>query len=163
MGCRYGAREVRKAIIDDPKAASIPTIVAWIPMLDGDERDAAVQMTTTYSDKAIPQFWDADKLLGKEVSRSLGMGDAQPVWDIYLFYPPDAEWTDAGLPPPAKVIAQAMGMVIGGKGTLPPKGDQSMLPAWAQGRADVVGGTTELGSLLTAIVVPFVEQYKKRS
>jgi len=58
---------------------------------------------------------------------------------------------------------QAMGVVIGAKGTLPPKGDQSAVPKWAEGRADVVGEQSELASLLTAIVVPFVEQYKKRS
>src|SRR5262249_12146130 len=107
-------------------------------MLDGDERDAAVEMTSTYADKPIPQFWDGERLLGKEVSRSMGVG-TKAAWDIYLFYPPDAEWTDAGLPPPEKVIVQAMGVVIGAKGTLPPKGDQSRVPSWAEGRADVVG------------------------
>ena len=129
-------------------------------MLDSDDRDSAVEMTSTYADKPIPQFWDGERLLGKEVSRSLGVDATHASWDIYLFYPPEAEWTDAGLPPPAKVIAQAMGVVIGGKGTLPPKGDQSELPKWAEGRADVVGEQPELGQLLTAIVVPFVEAQK---
>ena len=125
-------------------------------MLDSDDRDSAVEMTATFADKPVPQFWDGERLLGKEVSRSLGVDATHASWDIYLFYPPGAEWTDAGLPPPAKVIAQAMGVVIGGKGTLPPKGDQSELPKWAEGRADVVGEQPELGQLLTAIVVPFV-------
>jgi hypothetical protein len=129
-------------------------------MLDSDDRTAADEMTATYADKPIPQFWDGERLLGKEVSRSLGVDTTHASWDIYLFYPPDAEWTDAGLPPPAKVIVQAMGVVIGSKGTLPPKGDQSRVPRWAEGRADVVGEQPELGSLLTAIVVPFVDQYR---
>lgn len=94
------------------------------------------------------------------MSRSLGVDAKHASWDIYLFYPPEAEWTDAGLPAPAKVIVQAMGVVIGSKGTLPPKGDQSRVPEWAQGRADVVGLQPELGNLLTAIVVPFVGQYQ---
>jgi hypothetical protein len=132
-------------------------------MLDSDDRDAAVKMTSTYADKPIPQYWDGERLLGKEVSRSMGIDPTHAAWDIYLFYPPEAEWTDAGLPPPGKVIIQAMGVVIGAKGTLPPKGDQSALPKWAEGHADVVGEQTELASLLTAIVVPFVKQYKKRS
>lgn len=125
-------------------------------MLDSDDRDSAVEMTSTFADKPIPQFWDGERLLGKEVSRSLGVDATHASWDIYLFYPPEAEWTDAGLPPPSKVIAQAMGVVIGGKGTLLPKGDQSELPKWAEGRADVVGEQHELGQLLTAIVVAFV-------
>ncbi len=131
-------------------------------MLDSDERPAAEEMTSTYADKRIPQFWDGERLLGKEVSRSLGVDATHASWDIYLFYPPDAEWNDAGLPPPAKVIVQAMGVVIGAKGTLPPKGDQSRVPEWARGRADVVGEQPELGALLMAIAVPFAEQYPRR-
>jgi hypothetical protein len=132
-------------------------------MLGSDDRDAAVEMTRTYSDKSIPQFWDGERMLGMEVTRSLGIERSTAAWDIYLFYGPDAEWTDAGLPPPEKVVAQASGVVIGGKGTLPPKGDQSRVPPWANGRADVVGEQPELGSLLSRIVVPLMEKYKKRS
>ena len=128
-------------------------------MLGPDDRDVAVEMSRMYADKPIPQFWDGERLLGKEVSRSLGIDPAKVSWDIYLFYPPDAEWTDAGLPPPEKVIVQAMGVVVGAKGTLPPKGDQSRLPKWAEGRADVVGEQPELGTLLSQIAVPFVEKY----
>ena len=113
-----------------------------------------------YADKAIPQFWDGERLLGKEVNRSMGIESERAAWDIYLFYPPDAEWTDKGLPAPAKVIAQAMDVVIGAKGTLPAKGDQSRVPRWAKDRADVVGEQAELAALLSAIAVPFVEQYR---
>lgn len=126
-------------------------------MLDSDERSSAVEMTSTYADKPIPQFWDGEKLLGREVSRSLGLPPDYASWDIYLFYPPDTEWTYKGLPAPAKVIAQSMGVVIGAKGTLPPNGDQSRLPKWYEGRADVVGKQSELAALLTAIAVPFVQ------
>lgn len=131
-------------------------------MVDGDDRAAADDMTSTYSDKTIPQFWDGELLLGREVSRSLGIEPERAAWDIYLFYPPDAEWTDAGLPPPSKVIAQSMGVVVGAKGTLPPKGDQSRLAKWYEGRADVVGEQDELAELLTAIAVPLVEQHKAK-
>ena len=129
-------------------------------MLESDDRPSAVEMTRWYSDKPIPQFWDGERRLGQEVSRSLGIEVDKASWDIYLFYPPEAEWTDAGLPPPEKVIVQAMGVIIGAKGTLPPKGDQSRVPKWAEGRADVVGAQSELAELLTALVVPFVEKYK---
>ena len=131
-------------------------------MLDSDDRDSAVAMTSNYSDKPVPQFWDGERLLGFEVSRSLGVETDKASWDIYLFYPPDAEWTDAGLPPPEMVIVQAMGVVIGAKGSLPPKGDQSRVPKWAEGRADVVGEQSDLAALLTALVVPFVERYPRK-
>lgn len=128
-------------------------------MLAPDDLAAAREMSRTYSDVLVPQFWDGEKLLGKEVSRSLGMSEEYVAWDIYLFYPPGAEWTDAGIPPPAKAIAQSMGAVIGAKGTLPPKGDQSGLSDWYRGRADIVGEPSELGELLTAIAVPFVKEH----
>ena len=131
-------------------------------MVESDDRNPAAEMASTYADKAIPQFWDGERLLGFEVSRCLGIEVDKASWDIYLFYPPGAEWTDAGLPPPEKAIAQSMGVVIGAKGTLPPKGDQSRMPKWAEGRADVVGEQSELAALLTAIVVPFVERYPRK-
>lgn len=53
-----------------------------------------------------------------------------------------------------------MGVVIGVKGTLPRKGDQARAPAWGQGHVDVVGEQSELGALLTAIAVPYVEAYR---
>jgi hypothetical protein len=116
-------------------------------------------MTSTFADKPIPQLWDGEMLLGKEVSRSLAI---EPVaWDIYLFYPPEAEWTDAGIPPPAKVLAQSLGGVIATKGTLPPKGDQRPLPKEYAGRVDVVGQPSELAALLSAVAVPFVEQARR--
>jgi hypothetical protein len=147
-----GARAVRSSVVDNPKAGAIASIVVWIPMLESDDRDAAAAMTSSYAGTPIPQFWDGDKLLGAEVSKSLGIDPAHISWDIYLFYPADAEWTDAGLPAPTKVIAQAANAVIGSPGTLPPRGDQSRIPAWVQGRAVVVGEQRELAALLGQLV-----------
>lgn len=131
-------------------------------MLDTDERSDAEQMTSTYADRPIPQFWDGERLLGEEVSRSLGVDAGRASWDIYLFYAPDAEWTDAGLPPPSAVLVQAMGVVIASRGTLPPAGDQARVPPWAADRADVVGEQSDLGALLSAVAVPFVAQHAAR-
>ena len=128
-------------------------------MLDSDERAAAEKMSATYADVAVPQFWDGEKLLGWEVSRSFGINN-RAAWDIYLFYPPDAEWTEAGLPPPEKALAQAQGGVIGIKGTLPPKGDQTHVPEWGKGLVDIVGDPSELAALLSDVAVPYVERYR---
>lgn len=128
-------------------------------MLGSDDRADAEEQSAQFADVQVPQFWDGNKLLGWEVSRSFGFTE-RAAWDIYLFYPPGAEWTDAGLPPAEKVIAQARGGVIGIKGTLPPKGDQSNVPAWGKGLIDVVGQPDELAALLSAIAVPYVDRYK---
>lgn len=130
-------------------------------MLDSDERAAADEMSGMFADVPVPQFWDGEKLLGLEVSRSFAIETDRAAWDIYLFYPPSAEWTDAGLPPAEKAIAQSMGVVIGFKGTLPPAGDQSRVPEWGRGHVDVVGEQSALPELLTKIAVPFAERYRK--
>lgn len=128
-------------------------------MLGSDDRADADEQSAQFADDSVPQFWDGKKLLGWEVSRSFGITD-RAAWDIYLFYPPGAEWTDAGLPPAEKAIAQARGGVIAIKGTLPPKGDQSNVPAWGKGMIDIVGQPPELAELLTAIAVPYVERHR---
>jgi hypothetical protein len=129
-------------------------------MLETDERADADEMSASFADAGIPQFWDGKKLVGWEVSRSFGMTD-RAAWDIYLFYPPEAEWTGAGLPPAEKAIAQARGGVIGIKGSLPPKGDQSNVPEWGKGMVDIVGDPAELADLLSQLAVPYVEKYNR--
>jgi hypothetical protein len=162
MGCTWGAREVRRAIIDDPRLSGLHAIVVWIPMLDGDELPDAERMSQTFAGVPVSQLWDGNRAFGKEVSRSLGGAADDAAWDIYLFYPPGVEWTDRGLPAPDKMIAQSWGSVTGLKGTLPPKGDQSGLPPRHAGVRDIVGTPAELGALLSQIAVPFVERSKSQ-
>src|SRR5689334_15029577 len=96
-------------------------------MLDADELPGAIEASARFRDPPVPQFWDGTKRLGKEVGRSLGAPD-WTAWDVYLFYPPGAEWSDRGLPPPEAAIAQAGGVVVATKGTLPPAGNPSRVP-----------------------------------
>src|SRR5688500_12610821 len=101
-------------------------------MLGSDDRADADEQSAQFADLSVPQLWDGTKRLGWEVSRSFGITD-RAAGDISLLCPPGAEWTDAGLPPAEKAIAQARGGVIGIKGTLPPRGDQSNVPDWGKG------------------------------
>jgi hypothetical protein len=132
-------------------------MVVWIPMLDHDELAAAEEASALFRDAALPQFWDGAQRAGKEVARSLG--EPQGVaWDIYLFYAPDAEWTEEGPPRPRAALAQVGfagggGGLIATKGALPPRGDQARLPARFHGRADIVGTREELRALLTELVL----------
>jgi hypothetical protein len=133
-------------------------LIVWLPMLDSDERPAADEASTRFRGGGAPQFWDGGQLLGVEVARSLGEPD-WIAWDVYLFYGPDAEWTEAGLPPPAAALWQGGsdrgGGVIAARGTLPARGDQSILPARLQGRAVVAGSYTELPALLSRVARSF--------
>jgi hypothetical protein len=127
-------------------------------MLDGDEQSAAIDASAQFRDAHAPQFWDGAQKLGKEVGRSLGAA-GWTAWDIYLFYPPGAEWTDAGLPPPEAALAQAGGVVVGTPGSLPPAADQSRLPAKMRGRAIVVGEQADLDALLAKVAGDFAKRH----
>jgi hypothetical protein len=127
-------------------------------MLDADELPAADEASAEFSSLALAQFWDGSQKLGKEVGRSIGAPE-WVAWDVYLFYPPDAEWTDAGLPPPEAALAQAGGVVVGTKGILPRAADQSRLPKRMTGRADVVGEQANLEGLLSAVAEAFARRY----
>lgn len=127
-------------------------------MLDADELPAAEEGSARFRELAVPQFWDGAKKLGKEVGRSVGAPE-WTAWDVYLFYPPGAEWSDQGLPAPAAAIAQAGGVVVATKGTLPPAGDQSKAPKRMVGRVDVVGEQADLEALLAQVAEPFAKRY----
>ncbi|MBL9100921.1 MAG: hypothetical protein JNL82_08180 [Myxococcales bacterium] len=129
-------------------------------MLPGDNKSAAVEESQQFRDVAAPQFWDGEQKLGLEVARSLAVPD-WVAWDIYLFYPPGVEWQDSGLPPPEAVLVQANGVVVGTKGTLPAKGDQSSLPPGFSDRAVVVGAQSELPELLSQVAVPYARRFAK--
>lgn len=49
------------------------------------------------------------------------------------------------------MLAQAAGVVVGAKGTLPPRGDTSELPPELRERVDVVGKQEELSDLLAQV------------
>ena len=129
-------------------------------MLDADELPAAVEASARL-DRPVPQFWDGTKKLGHEVGRSIGAPD-WTAWDVYLFYPPGAEWTDQGLPPPEAALAQAGGVVVGTIGTLPPVGDQSRVPKRMTGRAVAVGEQSNVEALLTQVAEAFAKRYAPR-
>ena len=127
-------------------------------MHDGDDLRSAVEASAPFRDRPVAQFWDASKRLGHEVGRSVGAPD-WTAWDVYLFYPPGAEWTDQGLPSPKAALAQAGGVVVGTKGALPPVGDQARVPNRMRGRVDVVGEQADLESLLARVAEPFAKRY----
>ncbi len=68
--------------------------IVWIPILDDDTFDAAVTSVKLLNDDRIRHFYDGNKAVGKTIADSVGW-EGNVAWDIYLFYAPGAEWTDA--------------------------------------------------------------------
>ena len=119
---------------------------------------AAVTASERFRDVGVPQFWDGQKKLGKEVARSIGAPD-WTAWDIYLIYGPSTEWTDQGFPAPEAALAQVKGVVVGTNGTLTPAGDQARVPSSMRGRVDLVGEQADLETLLSKVAEPFATRY----
>jgi hypothetical protein len=130
-------------------------------MMDGDELASARTASQLFSSPPLPQFWDGERRLGKDVSRSLGVHE-WIAWDVYLFYPPGAEWTDAGLPAPHALLAQVGGVVVASRGTLPPDGDLTRIPEELRNRFDVVGAQSKFETLLSSAVRSIAHQYPKQ-
>lgn len=156
-----GARAVRKVVVDDPAIQNFRTIIVWIPMMDSDELASARTASQLLPTPSPPQFWDGEKRLGKDVSHSLGIRE-WIAWDVYLFYPPGAEWTDAGLPAPEALLAQVGGVVVASRGVLPPDGDLTRIPEELRNRFDVVGSQSEFETLLSSVVRSIAHQHSKR-
>lgn len=128
--------------------------MVWIPILESDARAAAIESSEMFRGIDVPQFWDGEQRLGREIARGLEV-DGWVAWDIYLFYAPGAVWTDAGPPRPQAVLAQAPGGVVAAKGLLPAKGEASELPPGLRDRVDVVGTPAELPELLSEVAAKF--------
>jgi hypothetical protein len=129
-------------------------------MLDGDELPEAQAAADAMRDRPLAQFWDGDKKYGAEVARSLGL-TGWTAWDIYLFYPPGAQWTDQGMPKPEAVLAQAGGVVVAMHGTLPAVELDNELPAEIKDKVDVVGKQSDIDALLASVATPFAARYAK--
>jgi hypothetical protein len=125
-------------------------------MVDDDELAAAEEASALFRDAGLPQLWDGARRAGKEIARSVGWSEGV-AWDIYLFYGPDAEWTEEGPPRPRAALVQigfaGGGGLIATRGALPARGDQARIPAAFRDWADIVGERSDLRELLTELVL----------
>ena len=126
-------------------------------MLDADEGSEVPSASTNIH--LTPQYFDGQKRVGLALGRAAG--STQPLWDAYLFYPPDATWPDVGAPIPELAIAQLGGVVVGTPGTLPAKPDQSALLPELSGKAAVIGEQENFDVILRQVAEPFVAHHRK--
>lgn len=105
--CLHGATAVREDVVDAFHEAGFSVSLVWIPMLAGDSPAAIERTAAEFSRDGLRQFADPERTMGHLVADSLGGSDSI-AWDIYLFYGPDARWTDE-LPEPIEWVHQLGG------------------------------------------------------
>ena len=73
--------------------------VIFLPMLDGDDRAAAVAQAEELNDGRVDQLWDPDRVMGELSARTLGLSST--AWDVYLVYTAGVTWDSETPPYPA--------------------------------------------------------------
>lgn len=128
-------------------------------MLDADE--ASEVPSASVHAGLDPQYFDGEKRLGLALAQRDGID--QPLWDVFLMYPPDAVWTDAGPPLPEISLAQAGGVVVASPGVLPAIADQSKLLPELHGHMIVVAASqAEFPALLERVTTEFAARHLPR-
>ena len=96
--CRDGQAVVRD-IFADPAAGDLRGLIVWLPMLPGDSAESAVRQSEVFQDARVVQGWDPHRQIGDIFAGTLKL--TRTAWDVYLLYPPGAEWRGDAPPPPA--------------------------------------------------------------
>lgn len=128
-------------------------------MLDADE-GSEVPKVSKYAG-IDPQYFDGEKRLGLALAQRAGID--QPLWDVFLMYPPGAVWTDAGPPLPEITLAQAGGVIVANPGVLPAIADQSrLLPALRGHMVVVAASQAEFPAVLERVTTEFAARHLPR-
>ena len=91
-----GARAVHETITRTFSHIDISAEIVWIPILEKDNIEAVLPSVKFLCDKRFTHLYDQHQKVGKAIANSVGW-TGKVAWDIYLFYKPNAKWTD--IPP----------------------------------------------------------------
>lgn len=90
--CVKGYRYMRK-ILDEVSDPQVKMYVVWEPMLSGDSKDLAYQMSKKENDPRMTYHsWDGEQLSGKLFQTKLNLRGV--AWDVYFLYDAHAVWNE---------------------------------------------------------------------
>jgi hypothetical protein len=109
-----GARWVADNILT--RDTDMRVLVVWIPMVEGDSREAATQSAKIFNNPRVSQFWDGDKAAGiwmyDNVVKNLprlkdkGVFRRRIAWDVFFLYSREATLTDEPVTAGATVMGE---------------------------------------------------------
>ncbi len=99
----YGHGVVR-GIFEMVEGDNLRGFAVWLPMMKGDDAEAAGRVSDTFDDARISHTWDRDRVLGDLAAGRLGLPETG--WDLYLLYRAGAVWEGDALPEPTLWMAQ---------------------------------------------------------
>jgi hypothetical protein len=86
---------VQKEVLSKVRSDRLKVFVIWLPMVEGDSRDVAVEAAGLISDPRASHFWDPRREMAAALGKAVGPRDAKeprPVWDFYAVFGPSANW-----------------------------------------------------------------------
>ena len=89
---------VQKKILEAVNHERLRVYVVWTPVLQEDNRRAAVKAIGHVSDERAVHFWDADKSLGFSLGKVVTLPrERRLAWDVYFAFDAKTKWGD--MPP----------------------------------------------------------------
>jgi len=79
-------------VLDQIKDKNLRVYAIWLPMLMTDFERTVPDATKLLPDERVKYYWDGEKKSGEAFNPVLELD--QTAWDVYLLYPPDAEWKE---------------------------------------------------------------------
>ena len=77
-------------VINNIKDERFKTYIIWLPMLQSDNRAAAIKRSSEFTDPRVIHYWDGDQETGKIWQKVMNI--PRVAWDIYFLYGSDSEW-----------------------------------------------------------------------
>lgn len=90
--CEYGVEALRDSVLRAFPDADLHVEIVWLDMLPNDRPSTALEAARRLDDPRVRHFHDPSKVAGRAFAR--GLLPVGVAWDVYLFYPAGAEWTE---------------------------------------------------------------------
>lgn len=102
-----GARAARAQWLDAAPSLPSDVHIVFLPMLPGDDLDAARAAAELFAGSPARIYWDERRTLSARLADVLQLKRTRYAWDIYLRFDPAAVFTADGTPPaPADWVHQ---------------------------------------------------------
>jgi hypothetical protein len=104
---------VQEKVLRQVDSEGLAVFVVWLPFVDGDSREKAVEAMNVLSDKRAKHFWDSRGEVGKAFAPHIKLPKGEMVgvaWDYYALFEPRAKWKDSP-PAPTEWMHQLTGIV----------------------------------------------------
>ena len=88
---RVGARLILRYVLQRIPDPALSVFVVWEPRLPEDDRQYARDVAGLLPDPRVTQFWSETRFAGRAFETQAGY-EAGPASNVYLLFPPDAEW-----------------------------------------------------------------------